>query len=110
MGILGDSSGALLLNLLVLANFSRGGLLDAQVLYGGSQAYANYAFGVYMSGAGYSLSQTLAGANAYAAMFSHYPPNVPMDSNYPSTPAANVTNVTNGYNDQRNGTLCSPAN
>jgi RHS repeat-associated protein len=94
-------------NLGLLANFRRGALLDAQVLYGGSQAYANYAYGDYMAAAGFSLEETLAGANLYGSNFSNYPAGTPMDPNYPGIPAANVANITNGWNDEQNGTLCS---
>jgi len=76
-----------------LAMFKRGLPLDAQVIYGGSQAYANYVYGVFMSAAGYPQSS--------------YPQNTPMSPNYPSTPASNVTNITKGYNAQKSGTLCS---
>jgi hypothetical protein len=30
-----------------------------------------------------------------------------MSPTYPSTPASNVTNITNGFNAQQNGTLCT---
>ena len=89
-----------------LYDFHRGGVLDAQ-RYGGSPAYANYAFGVYMAASGASLSVTLSGANAYASCCSRYPPSVPMSPTYPSVPASNVANITQGYNDQRIGTTCS---
>ncbi len=94
-------------NYLNVYEFHRGGSLDAQA-YGGSKDYANYVFGVYMAGAGYSLSATLNGANDYAHWFSHYPPQEPMDPNYPSTPASNVADITRGFNDEKNGTLCTP--
>jgi RHS repeat-associated protein len=86
--------------------FGRGGGLDAQAL-GASADYANYVFGVYMAASGYSLNFTLSAGNAYAAGFSHYRPNIPMDPNYPSTPAANVAAITKGFNDEQNGTLCT---
>ena len=89
-----------------LFNFHRGGYLDAQA-DGGSPAYANYIFGVYMNAAGYSLSLTLSAANAYGAAFSHYRPGTPMDPNYTHIPAANVKNISAGFNDNRNGTLCT---
>jgi RHS repeat-associated protein len=91
-----------------ISEFRRGGNLDAQVQYGGSPAYANYAFGVYMSAVGFSLPATLGAADAYAAARSSYPPNTPMDPNYPSTPASNVQNISDGYNDQDKGNLCQP--
>lgn len=90
-----------------LLGFRRGGYMDAQK-YGGSPAYANYVFGVYMCAAGYSLPVTLGFANWYAHMRSHYPPSTPMDPNYRYTPAANVTNITLGFNDCKNATLCTP--
>ncbi len=86
--------------------FKRGGPLDAQVRYGGSTAYANYVFGVYLSAAGWTLQQTLSAANDYAAARSSYPNHPSMDPNYPSTPASNVANITAGYNAQQSGTLC----
>jgi hypothetical protein len=92
-----------------LLSFHRGGAFDAQA-FGGSTPYANYGYGVYMASAGYSLSQTLQGANLYASMFAlyasmfaHYGPNVPLDPNYTSTPAANVTNISNGFKNQQAG-------
>ena len=91
-----------------LFSFHRGGFLDAQVRYGGSQAYANYVFGVYMSAVGYSLSTALSAANAYGAVASNYPPGTRMDQNYTHIPAANVANITNGYNAEQTGTLCNP--
>jgi hypothetical protein len=49
-------------NATTLSMFKRGLPLDAQVLYGGSQDYANYSYGVFMSAAGYSLDFALWGA------------------------------------------------
>jgi hypothetical protein len=64
--------------------------------YGGSQAYANYVFGVYMACAGYSLSATLTAANAYGHGFRKYPSPNPMDPNYTHIPASNVQNISQG--------------
>ncbi len=86
--------------------FRRGGYLDAQA-DGASPDYGNYVFGVYMNAAGYSLSFTLSAANAYGAARSHYRPDTPMDSKYKHIPAANVKNITAGFNDNRNGSLCT---
>jgi len=95
-------------NLGQLSDFRRGGPLDAQVRYGGSTAYANYVFGVYLSAAGWTLPQTLDAANDYARARSQYPQGTPMAGpDYPYTPAANVANITRGFNDQRKGTLCT---
>ena len=91
-----------------VAMFKRGWPLDAQKIYGGSQAYANYVYGVYMCAAGYPLSAALAGANWYGANFSKYPPGTQMDPKYPAIPASNVGNIIQGCKDQKNGTLCSP--
>jgi RHS repeat-associated protein len=104
---LGNSAGWIP-NDIYLYEFHRGGFLDAQLQYGGSQAYANYVFGVYMAAAGYSLSTTLNAANGYGGLFSNYPPGTPMDPNYTHIPASNVANITNGFNDAQNGTLCNP--
>jgi len=90
-----------------LLQFRRGASLDAQVRYGGAPSYANYAFGVYMAAAGYTLNQTLALADIYAQFRSSYPVGTPMAGpNYPFTPQANVSNITNGFNAQTNGTTC----
>jgi RHS repeat-associated protein len=97
-----------------LLGFHRGGPLDAQVLYGGSQAYANYAYGVYLNAAGFSLSTALTGASLNATLTGatavYVKNNDIMDANYPAIPAVNVANIINGYNDQQNGTLCTPTN
>lgn len=96
----------------VAKGFPRSGYLDAQPLTGAptlqAAAYGNYAYGVYMQAFGLSLSQALSGANAYA-FFSgakYGPSNGPLDSQYGSIPAANVANITNGFNAQQNGTTC----
>ncbi|MBS1799667.1 MAG: RHS repeat protein [Acidobacteria bacterium] len=90
-----------------LSQFRRGGALDAQVRYGGAPSYANYVFGVYMSAAGYSLSQALALADTYAQYRSRYPANTPMAGpNEPFTPQVNITNIQNGFTAQANGTTC----
>ncbi len=96
-----------------LAQFRRGGALDAQVRYGGSPAYANYVFGVYMSASGSTLSQALSGAQDYArfsgATQTYKNAGYAMSKNYPGLPTSNVVNITQGYNDQQNGTLCTIA-
>ena len=73
-------------------------------------AYGNYVFGAYMSAAGFPLSVTLAGANEIAFYHSLSNPSQysgrQMDSFFWSLPAANVANITAGYNAQRSGTLC----
>jgi RHS repeat-associated protein len=108
-------------NDLNLISFRRGRILDAQA-YGGSQEYANYAFGVYMNAAGYSLPQALSFANTYAQFpafkstfpyiggkYQNRPPSY-FDPNYTNTPAINVQKITTGFNDAQNGTLCTIAN
>ena len=94
-------------NLWNLVQFHRGGNLDAQK-YGASPAYANYVFGVYMAAHGYTLPETLDGAEKYAFNFCRYPSKTPMSPAYPAVPAANVANITKGFNDERNGTLGLP--
>jgi len=87
-------------------NFRHGGALDAQRKGdNASPGYANYAFGAYNGGAGLSLEHTLALANAYAYLAAEYNPKTVMDKTYTYTPAENVTNITRGYNDQRNNML-----
>lgn len=87
-----------------------GHYLDAQPLTNvpgtwRAAAYGNYVFGVYMQAAGVPLSVALTGGNTYGSTKT-YPAGTPMDPNYPSLPAANVANITNGYNAQQNGTTC----
>ena len=94
--------------------FSIGGYLDAQPMATGTvyekAAYGNYVFGAYMSAAGFPLSVTLAGADGIALYHGLSNPGQysgrTMDPTYSSLPAANVANITNGYNAQRSGTLC----
>jgi hypothetical protein len=88
--------------------------LDGQALASGNayqnQAYGNYTFGVFMQAAGLNLSQTLSGANGYAAINKIFNPrqyaNQTMDLNYPSLPAASVANIANEFNAQAGGTTC----
>ena len=61
-----------IVDLYYILQFRAGGGLDAQP-QGASPAYANYVYGVYMSAAGYTLNQALAGADAYAQYRSSYP-------------------------------------
>ena len=94
-------------NVYNLLQFRRGGALDAQVRYGGAPSYANYAFGVYMAAAGYTLNQTLVLADIYAQYRSSYPIGTPMAGPlYPFTPQVNVANITNGFDAQTNGNTC----
>jgi hypothetical protein len=87
-------------------DFKRGQPLDAQPLATGTvqqrAAYGNYVLGVYMQAAGFPLTKTLTAANtyAYASRAKYTENNGPMDSTYTSIPAANVTNITNGFNAQ----------
>lgn len=94
----------------VTMGFPRGDFRDAQPLASGNplqrEAYGNYAFGVYMAAAGVPLSAALSGGNAYAFFSGAQYPGRQMDSNYPSLPAANVANITNGFNAQMTGTTC----
>jgi RHS repeat-associated protein len=100
----------------VAMGFPRGSYLDAQPLASGTrfqnQAYGNYVYGVYMQAAGFSLYQTLSDAEAYAAYSKVWNWNQysgdQMDPNYTLLPAASVTNITNGYNAQANGTDLIP--
>ena len=94
--------------------FPAGHYLDPQPLASGNvfqkQAYGNYTFGVYMASAGVSLNTALSGASTYALVSGAYSTYIKngyqMDPNYPLLPAANVGNITNGYNAQANGTTC----
>jgi hypothetical protein len=94
----------------VAMGWPKGDYMDAQPFASGTTAqnaaYGNYVFGVYMQGAGFSLSQTLSGANTYAFFRSSYPAGTPMSPTYPSLPAANVANISNGFNAQAAGTTC----
>lgn len=97
-------AGGLMYNLGQLLAFHRGGPLDAQVRYGGSTPYANYAFGIYNAARGAELGDVLDLANLYGKLFSKYK-DKPMDETYESIPAENVQNITKGYKDYKNGTL-----
>ncbi len=88
-----------------LAQFRRGGPLDAQVRYKGSTAYGNYGFGVYNAAAGIPLRETLDLANAYGRLRSVYHDRH-MDPKYEFIPVENVQNISKGYSDYKNGTLC----
>jgi hypothetical protein len=87
-----------------LSGFPRGGPLDAQPL-GGSRAYGNYVYGVYMRAAGFPLFIATAGAEYYSwkSNASYGPADGQMSG---SVPSANIANITNGYNAQKNGTVC----
>ena len=104
-GSLGTPGGAAY-NFATLYHFKRGDRLDAQVQYGGSTAYANYVYGVYLSAAGWSLSETLSSANAYGRPRSKYGPDIEMSTDYPDIPTSNVNNITRGYWNQQEGNLC----
>jgi RHS repeat-associated protein len=92
-----------------MSQFHHGGSLDAQAA-GGSQAYANYVYGVYMAAAGISLAEALQYADLYGALLAQYQPNQLSDADpsYPDIPLDNVLNITAGYIDQIDGTLCTP--
>lgn len=84
--------------------FHRGGPLDAQVRYGGSTPYANYAYGVYNAARGADLGDVLDLANLYGKLFSKYDfQKVKPDEIYQAIPAENVRNITKGFNDYRGG-------
>jgi len=99
------------------AGFPRGSFLDAQPkagigsvldVYAGLEraAYGNYAYGDYMASAGVPLSVALNVANVFGMTSTYSIKNGPMSSTYTHLPQANVTNITRGYNDAMNGTLC----
>lgn len=71
-------------------------------------AYGNYVYGVYMKAAQVPLWVALRGAEYYA-LKKTYPVGTPMQPWYPGLPAANAQNITNGYNEQANGTACQAA-
>lgn len=101
-----------LANRLGIQGFLGFGSLNAQP-QGASPNYANYVYGVCMSAAGFSLEYAQTAGNLAAAVSSNYGSGGPpsgYNSNYASTPNANVANITQGYNDQQYGTLCTPAN
>jgi hypothetical protein len=84
--------------------FHRGGPLDAQVQYGGSTPYANYAYGVYNAARGADLGDVLDLANLYGKLFSKYDfQKIKADETYRAIPADNVRNITKGYNDYKGG-------
>jgi hypothetical protein len=116
----GDDAALIAAGLVTLhADFHQGGSLDAQPNASGDtfqkQTYGNYAFGVFFAAAGVPLNQALSAASAYGywqqfrgyLKSGHNPyRNQPLDPVYGGIPSANVQNITQGYNDQINGTTC----
>jgi hypothetical protein len=94
-------------NLENIYEFHRGGSMDAQ-RYGASQAYANYVYGVYMAARGYPLWFALRSAEAYGLKEDYSKYHRPMSKRYPGIPAANVANITRGFNDERAGKFGLP--
>lgn len=92
-----------------LMQFHRGGTLDAQA-QGATAAYANYAYGSFFAGLGWSLQTTLMAADAYAFGFSSYPSGTKMDPTYGSIPATNAQNIAAGWNGANAGALCTSSN
>jgi RHS repeat-associated protein len=98
----------------ITKGFKAGGYLDAQPMASGDvyqrAAYGNYVFGVWMRASGTPLPIALASAAGIAAAHKVSNPGQyarrTMDRMFRSLPAANVMNITRGYNDQKNGTLC----
>ena len=100
-----------------LFGFPEGGANDAQPS-GGSPYYANYVYGAYMQQAGFPKSVSIILANEYSVFSGisrgirglgpKYDPGQLKDANpwAPAIPASNVTAITQGFNDARNGTLC----
>ena len=98
--------------------FKIGGYLDAQPLAQGNPferaAYGNYAYGVWMEASGTPLSVALAGANGIALLNKYKPGGYRNQYSgrqmgspfFTSIPAANIANITAGYNAQKNGTTC----
>ena len=95
------AKGNFFLTMLDLSSFSRGGYLDAQP-YGASPAYANYAYGVFMAAAGFSLEVAIEGAELYGLTATY---NGQLMAG--SVPAANILNIVHGYLAEQNGTLCT---
>jgi hypothetical protein len=108
----GKASNGNLLNLALDAykGFPTGDYLDPQPLASGNAlqnaAYGNYAFGVYMAAAHVPLSVALTGAAVFGLHHTYTPANGPRDSTFRNLPAANVVNITNGFNAQKSGTVC----
>lgn len=92
--------------MLGLGAFRRGGSLDAQA-HGASTGYANYAYGIYMAAAGYSLKFALWGADTYA--WESGATNVYIANGYLMYGHNNVVNIANieaGYAAANGGGLC----
>jgi hypothetical protein len=99
--------------------FRQGGPLDAQPNATGDitqrASYANYVFGVYFASAGIPLDEALSSANAYGYIEQAWGiikrgrnpyRGKAMNPVYGGIPTVNVQNITQGYNDQLNGTTC----
>ncbi len=117
LGTTASAYGPVVFSLYSAAGFPRGSFLDAQpkagigsVLdrYAGLEraAYGNYVYGDYMAAAGVPLGAALNLANLFAISSTYSIKNGPISSTYTHLPEANVANITRGYTDQINGTLC----
>lgn len=89
-----------------LFDFRRNGPLDAEA-QGSTKAYGNYSFGVYMRAAGFSLRETLNGADLFGRLFSSYDFNTnPADSYATHIPKVNADAIRAGYADGANANSC----
>ena len=92
-----------------LVNMRDGGSLDAQRIGGTFNpqftAYANYAYGVYTSAAGMPLDSALEGANLHGSFTTENGKGL---APYTDILPANVANITNGYDANKGGQLCTP--
>lgn len=73
-----------------------------------SGTYGNYAYGAFFAGAGFSLDETLTNASLYGykqRLGGAYRGRS-LDPTYGGIPVENVRDITAGYNDAVNGTLC----
>ena len=94
-------------------DFHQGGPLDAQPRASGTPlqraSYGNYAYGAFFAGAGIPLSDALSAANAYGLkqqLLNGAYKGRNMDSSYTHLPAVNIQDITSGYTDEVQGTLC----
>lgn len=104
----GNSSNLLPLGRLAsnLFDFRRNGPLDAEA-HGSTKAYGNYTFGVYTRAAGFSLKETLDGADLFGRLFSSYDFNTnPADSYATHIPKVNADAIRAGYADGANASSC----
>ncbi len=112
-----DNGGAdlaiLSLELMRLYKFKQGGVWDAQRAGGKNYPdyvdYATVAIGLYAASSGVSRDEILRVQDIYAAKYSRYSPDIPMDKTYTHLPFRNVANTDLGFQLYQSGGIHAAA-